>query len=427
MDVAIAIAVVGLLIFLAHLFSGIFARTMIPDVLFLILIGLCLGPFLGIITPAQFGGVGRVFTVITLVIILFEGGLELDIDVLKKSLRRTFTLTFISFIITMFGVAMVTLWLTPLDVLLSLMLGAIVGSTSPAVIVPLVRKITLQKETKTVLYLESAISDVLSIVVAFALLEAYNLGSLKYGLMVGRIISSFSLAAILGIASAFGWSIILNKVRTLQNAIFTTPAFVFIVFGLAEMLGYSGYISALAFGITLGNIEMFDFDRPFLEKYIPQKPISLNETEKIFISEVVFLLKSFFFVYVGFSIRLEDTHMVFMGLILTAAIFILRLPVVRFTMDKNLPKSDASFMSALVPKGLAAAVLASVPLQEGITEGLLMQNVSYAVVLFSIIFTSILVFLLDRTFFSKVYGWVFSGYAISTTPHPHEPAKPSDK
>jgi Kef-type K+ transport system membrane component KefB len=43
-DVALIIAVVGVIIFLAHLFTGIFNRLMIPDVLFLIVIGISKTP-----------------------------------------------------------------------------------------------------------------------------------------------------------------------------------------------------------------------------------------------------------------------------------------------------------------------------------------------------------------------------------------------
>lgn len=61
----LAIAIVGLLIFAAHLFSSLFSKRRIPDVLFLIIIGLVIGPILHWITPEMLGGVGRIFTGIT--------------------------------------------------------------------------------------------------------------------------------------------------------------------------------------------------------------------------------------------------------------------------------------------------------------------------------------------------------------------------
>ncbi len=56
-----------------------------------------------------------------------------------------------------------------------------------------------------------------------------------------------------------------------------------------------------------------------------------------------------------------------------------------------------------MPKGLAAAVLASVSLQQGISGGEFIQNVTYTIILFSIIMTSALVFFLDKTSLSEVY------------------------
>ena len=70
--VAQVIAFVGILVFLAHLFTGIFSRTRIPDVILLIIIGICVGPLLNLVSPSQFGEVGPVFTTITLIIILFN-------------------------------------------------------------------------------------------------------------------------------------------------------------------------------------------------------------------------------------------------------------------------------------------------------------------------------------------------------------------
>jgi Na+:H+ antiporter len=55
MDTASSIFFVGLLIFLAHLFTGLFSRTKIPDVLLLMLIGLLIGPCLGIVNIENFG------------------------------------------------------------------------------------------------------------------------------------------------------------------------------------------------------------------------------------------------------------------------------------------------------------------------------------------------------------------------------------
>ena len=47
--IGLIIAIIGVLIFAAHLFSAIFSKRRIPDVLFLIIIGLILGPLTHIV------------------------------------------------------------------------------------------------------------------------------------------------------------------------------------------------------------------------------------------------------------------------------------------------------------------------------------------------------------------------------------------
>ncbi|MDV7389893.1 cation:proton antiporter, partial [Arthrospira platensis SPKY1] len=89
MNIPLTVVSVGLLVFLAHVFAQIFSKKKIPDVLLLIIIGLIVGPVLQIISIDDFGAIGPVFTTITLVTILFEGGTELKFDALRNSIRGT--------------------------------------------------------------------------------------------------------------------------------------------------------------------------------------------------------------------------------------------------------------------------------------------------------------------------------------------------
>ena len=78
---------VGVIIFAAHLFTAIFERTRIPDVLPLIFIGILVGPVLKIISPNDFGYVGPLLSAVALTLMLFEGGSHLTLDTLKNSLK----------------------------------------------------------------------------------------------------------------------------------------------------------------------------------------------------------------------------------------------------------------------------------------------------------------------------------------------------
>ena len=405
-DIASIIAFVGILVFLAHLFTGIFSRTKIPDVLFLIIIGVCVGPVLGLSSPDLFGAVGPVFTIITLIIILFESGLTLRLKTLRSAFGGAMILAPLTFFSTMGIVAGFVIWLTDLELLPAFILGAVVGSTSETVIIPLVRQLRVKEDTQTLLSVESSVNDVLSIVITVTLVEAYVIGKFEVASVSGDLIASFLVAIIFGVIGAFIWSILLNRIHVIKNAMFTTPAFVFVIFGIVETLGFSGAIAALSFGITLGNIESINLS--IFKPLSVKEPVGLTDTEKVFFSEVAFLLKTFFFVYLGLSLELISTQLIILSLILTVIAFALRIPATRLSLRRSLPLKDMSIVAVMVPKGLAAVVLASIPLQQGVLGGELIKNVTYGVVLLSIVITSFLVMLIDKTKFYELYGWLFS-------------------
>ena len=402
---AVTIVFVGITIFLSHYFSDVFKRTKIPDVLWLFIIGLLLGPIGGVVKPENFGAVGPVFTTITLIFILFESGIDQRLEPLIHSLSGTAKITTYNFVVTCLVAGSIAYFYTDLGVLRSLMLGSIVGGTSSAVITTLARQFPMTERTSTTLILESAFSDVFTLAVPLTLLSAYSVGRVDVAYMTGQMIAAFLLAAMLGMAGAFLWSMLLNQVRTLQNTVFTTPAFVFIIYGIVELMNFSGPIAALAFGITLGNIDVLG--PPIMKNIISRKPIALNDYERAFFSETVFLLRTFFFVYIGISVRLHDWWPLALGAIITGALFLVRIPIVRLSVPTSTPTKDAAFMATMIPKGLGAAVLASLPAQQGIAGGEIIQSVVFSIILCSTLFTTILTFLVDKTFLSNVYQWIF--------------------
>ncbi|MBN1691224.1 MAG: cation:proton antiporter [Dehalococcoidia bacterium] len=408
-DAALVIGLVGVLIFAAHLFEAIFRHTRIPDVLPLVVIGILLGPLLGIATPTSFGAVGPIFTVVTFVLILFEAGTGLSISSLRKTYKETLILTTVTFILNVALIGVAAHYLTGLGWVRSFILASVVGGISSAIIAPMLGQLNMQADGKAVLLLESSITDVFCVIAALSFIDISDLGDITQfdiGLAMGKMIASFLLAAMMGTVGAFGWSYIFNKVRGLQNSMFTTAAIVFVIFGLAEWLGYSGAIAALAFGITLGNISSLRL--PKLYSGFNTDFSGLNISERAFFAELVFILKTFFFVYIGISLQLANWWLIVVGLILTVLIFIIRPPVVKFTVHKSTPVTDASMLAIVIPRGLAAAVLASIPFQQGMEGGDIIQNVAYAIILVSIIITSLLVLLVDKTRFSRFYAWFFS-------------------
>ncbi|MBM3214705.1 hypothetical protein FJZ36_07305 [Candidatus Poribacteria bacterium] len=95
----------GFLVLLAHFFTALFQRTFIPDVLLLTVLGIVIGPVLGIVSPETFGSVGLAFSTIALIVILFEGGTDLSLSQLRRSFGQTVGLTLATFFATVALVA----------------------------------------------------------------------------------------------------------------------------------------------------------------------------------------------------------------------------------------------------------------------------------------------------------------------------------
>ena len=68
-----AILFIGGVLFLGQVFSSLFEKTRLPDVLPLMLLGLLIGPVSGGVHPADFGRAGEVFTTLALIVVLFQG------------------------------------------------------------------------------------------------------------------------------------------------------------------------------------------------------------------------------------------------------------------------------------------------------------------------------------------------------------------
>jgi NhaP-type Na+/H+ or K+/H+ antiporter len=418
----IAVITLGLLVFVAHGLESVFARTKIPDVLILLFIGLFLGPLTGLVVPEHMGNVAPVFTTLTLVIILFEGGLGLNLKVLGRSLVGATGLTIWSFVATLAIVAPIAHFAINLTWLQSLILAATLGGTSSAVVIPVVKHLALGEKARTILTLESALSDVLVIVVSLALLGAMEGGDILIGRIFGGMVASFFAAGVLGCLAGLFWSIALHWLHGLKKSIFTTPAFVLVVYGVVESMGFSGAIAALLMGIVLGNIRALPVSFLKKRKDMLENP---TETEVAVFEEVAFLLKTLFFVYIGISIQLSSTTLIYAGLGIAAALFVLRVPVVHASLipKASFSRFEAAISGAMNPKGLAAAVAASVPLhremlhgKEGQFAGKEIQLTVFAVVLFTIIVTSVLVFLIERGWFASLAKMLYGRYEDGADP-----------
>jgi potassium/hydrogen antiporter len=409
------VLVIGLLVFLAHFFTALFKRKRIPDVLLLLLLGVVLGPLTGWVKPEDFGHVGGVISMFALIVILFESGIDLRPDVILRTWRPTLSLTFITFGVTIVCAYLTGIYLLGLSPMLSWILGATVAGTSAAVVIALVKSMKMRDPGGTVLIMESALGDVLCIVILLGLVEAAALGAVHPGKMIGSIFASLVCAGIIGMLGGFLWLAVLNSIRQFPNTTFTTLAFLFILFGVSDMLGFSGAIAALAFGATLTNHHRMSFIHS--NRLMQGRELgAISNTDVDFFMEILFLLKTFFFIYMGVSIRFTDLRLIGFAAIFCVAIYLLRVPIVRFIFrGGDVEWKDATLMTFMVPKGLVSAVLASIPIERGIPGAEVIRDFTYMVVLISVCMTAVLIPLSETKPLAALYQYLFDRPVTAVT------------
>lgn len=385
----------GLLIFCAHLFNAWFSRRRIPDVLLLMAIGIVVGPVTGWITPDKLADVGPVLASLTVLFILFDSGIDMRLDTLRRYWTGVVQVTLYSFLVSMTAVTLLGYYVVHLELQPSMMLGAMIAGTGAAIVIPLVRQMRVSDKTRVVLTLESAVSGVLCIVVTLAFTEGFKMGNISVGSMLGRVLASILLALLIGMVGGIVWSSFMDRVRKLQNSMFLTPAFVFVIYGTTELLGYSGAIAALAFGLVLGNPGYFEMS--FLRRLRLHRMTRLEEGEKSFFKEFVFILKTYFFVYIGICIPFNNITALIFGAIIAASLFAVRFLLI-FLVGRRNSVEDRLTVSMMIPKGLVSAVLAAIPEQVNVAAGeilipgaTLIKYITYSVIFFSIVICSLLV------------------------------------
>jgi NhaP-type Na+/H+ or K+/H+ antiporter len=406
MQTPVIIVVIGAFIFWGHYLARIFERRGIPDVLGLMAIGILIGPVTGWVDPKTFGIGGSLFSNLVLIFILFESGTDLRISEVKSSFRHAARITFFGFLATWIILATATYFLFDLTILSSLFIGAAMGGTSSAVVVGLVRKIAVKARTSTTLIMESVESDVFTLAIPLAILSLMVTGNIEINKVVSQFIASIVISVMIGIGGAFLWSFIINRFPMLKTTKFTTPAFLLILYGISELLQFSGPLTALSYGIAIGNLQYLE--PRFLERFVPNQAIILMNEEKTFFSELVFLLRTFFFVFIGISIQIDRFDWMMLGALLTLFVVLARLFIVPAAIPKDTPVFDKAIISTMVAKGLGAAVIATLPFQQKAPEGEIIQAICFSIILFSTVYCAILFYFVHKgytlPFYRLVYG-----------------------
>ena len=110
------------------------------------------------------------------------------------------------------------------------------------------------------------------------------------------------------------------------------------------------------------------------------------------LSEITFLLRTFFFIYLGLLIKFGDIKIILFAFLISVVILVTRFVAIKILYSKDkYPLLDALVSMAMGPRGLACAVLATIPLQKNIEGGQWLQDTLFTLIPMTITLTAILV------------------------------------
>ena len=392
MDVAVvAFLVAAVIIILGFLGEEFFKRTSIPDPLLLLLLGVLMGPIFQFFAQDELLAITPYFSALALIIILFDGGLNMKIREAVKNSPRALVMALMGWTLNVIITAALCKVFLGWRLLNGLLLGSIVGGGSSLIVIALTRKLGVNEEVETLLSLESILTDVLCTVGAFTAINIILSGEISLEAALGSVGVAFSVGILVGLGFGVIWLFALEKLKGKPNAYMLTLAVLFLTYVVATLLGGSGAISALFLGLIIGNngsiAKLFKF----------RTTVSIDEDVRDFHCQISFLIRSFFFVFTGLLFTFSSFSSVLFGLLLTFAFLGIRFLVIKITTLKSNLHPVETLMTIMFPRGLAAAVLASLPLTMGIPNSELFPEISFIVILSSILVTTIGVVFLKKS------------------------------
>lgn len=326
-------------------------RLRIPSIVLLLVFGFIAGPVTGFLDPDRLLGNMLLPTVsLAVAVILFEGGLNLKIDELRKIGRVVRNLVtggaVVGWIISAAGARL----FLGLSIPLSILLGAILVVTGPTVIMPLLRQVQPTSKVGSILKWEGIVIDPIGAVLAVLTFEAILLGRAgeATAMAAAGLLKTVLIGGCVGAIGALLVVLLLMRYMVpdfLHNAVSLTIAFgVFIVSNIFQT--EAGLLAVTVMGVVLAN----------------QKWVGIRHIAQ-FKENLRVLLISSIFIILAARLRIEDLGLVGWGSLafLLLLIFIGRPAVIALsTIGLGLDWRERAFLASVAPRGIVAAAVSSV-------------------------------------------------------------------
>jgi NhaP-type Na+/H+ or K+/H+ antiporter len=356
-------------------------RLRISSILILLISGFIAGPVLGIVDPdALLGDLLFPFVSLSVAIILFEGGLSLNISDLKHVGKVVRNLISIGALVTWIVVSLAARFILGLDEYLSFFIGSVLVVTGPTVIIPMLRQLRLQKNLASVLRWEGIVIDPIGVtlsVLVFEILTVFGDGALNITLLI--VAKTLVFGGLLGVWGALMLMIIFSR-RMVPDYLFESITLCMVI-ACFVVSGYfqeeSGLLAVTVMGIILAN----------------QKEVVIKRVVT-FKENLTILLLSSLFVLLAARLPLELVlqFMTWKTLFfLMVVVFVARpLSVFISTIGTRLRFKEKVFLSFLAPRGIVAAAVISLLsirlIEVGYDQASQLVPITFLVIIFTVLF-----------------------------------------
>ncbi len=402
LPIGLAFIFIAAISFLGFAINAMFNKLKITNVLPLILIGVLIGPVLHILSTGSqslISNISPYITAVAISFVLFDVGLNIKFKSLGSVLLKATKFTLIVQILIGVAASAIVYFGFGWNVVLSLIFGFAVSGPSSIITPTLVKQVDVSENIKTTLNYEGVVSDVLQLIVPLTLLgilvnttgSTYLLGTVIFTEIVGAIM--------LGVVSAFFWLYILNRFNeyATEYSWVLTVSMIIATYGIATQLNLNATLTVFLFGLIFGNISHTkspaDKKPSIIEKYF-----NVGEDAQhimLYQKEVVLFVSTFFFVYIGLlfnSVGFNITEVIvalLVALVIIPIRYLLTTPLLGSILSKD-PKvqdSEKALIYFNVPRGLATAIVATLPLSYGLSADSFINTAFLVILLTNILFT----------------------------------------
>ena len=326
-------------------------RLHLPAILLLLIGGFVAGPITGILNPDElFGDLLFPLVSISVAIILFEGGLSLDLKELRNVGRIVINLTTVGILITWLLSSLAAHFVIGIDWSPAILLGAILVVSGPTVIIPLLRHVRPSGNVGSIIKWEGIINDPIGAILAVLVFEVTIAGGFQEGtwVVVAGVVKAVLFGTILGILGAGVIVLFLKRYFIpdfLQNPF--SLMIVIIAYTVSNSLQHeSGLLAVTVMGIAVAN-----------QRYVSIRHIiEFKENLRVLLISSLFIILAARLPLHGLGFD-DYRNWLFIALLI---IIIRPLMVYVSTLKSDLKKNEKAFLCWVAPRGIVAAAVASV-------------------------------------------------------------------